>query len=228
MSETTSSSLKIRTILFALAIALGVTGTILSYLFADEVYNAQDTFDGAHLPEVDAIVCLAGGRGRISAAGDLWYRYWEQAQRKGAAHPGVIPVFYLSGMGHQAKWAQLVKLIRPGVLAVLKPENVILEKKSVNTEDNALWLVKSVKQQTWKRVLLVTSRYHIRRAQWIFNQVFQATKTPLKIETYSIFQEPFEPGEWRFGFHGIRVTVLEYYKWLYYRWLWRPGHLIPS
>src|SRR5271155_5726225 len=71
--------------------AIGVLG--LAFFLANEIYEYQDTVDGVHLPEVDAIVCLAGGRGRIAAAGDIWYRYHEANQKKG------VPILYISGMG---------------------------------------------------------------------------------------------------------------------------------
>src|SRR3954468_23943056 len=61
-----------------LGMALGVL--TLAFVLAGDIYEYQDTVDGVHLPEVDAIVCLAGGRGRIMAAGDIWYRYWELSQ----------------------------------------------------------------------------------------------------------------------------------------------------
>ena len=40
----------------------------LAYVMAGDIYEYQDTVDGVHLPEVDAIVCLAGGRGRAAEA----------------------------------------------------------------------------------------------------------------------------------------------------------------
>ena len=57
-----------------------------------------------------------------------------------------------------------------------------------------------------------------------FTRVLTAEKLPIQIETLSVYQEPFEPGEWREGFHGIRVTMTEYLKWLYYKTLWNPAN----
>ena len=72
---------------------------------ARSIYDYQDTVDGVHLPQVDALVCLAGGRGRISAAADLWYRYRERRQ-------GKQPVLYLSGLGHKSTWSSLSQSVR--------------------------------------------------------------------------------------------------------------------
>jgi uncharacterized SAM-binding protein YcdF (DUF218 family) len=73
-----------------------------------------------------------------------------------------------------------------------------------------------------KRIILMTSPYHMKRAQLIFDQLLVQSGNPLQIHTLSVFQEPFEPGEWRYSIHGIHVTILEYFKWLYYRYVWSP------
>src|SRR5690349_5038448 len=69
---------------FLKTLALGILALFLvtlvgAYYRAGEIYEYQDTMSLSQLGEVDAIVCLAGGRGRITAAGDLWQQYWELA-----------------------------------------------------------------------------------------------------------------------------------------------------
>ena len=200
--------------------------TVFAYFSAGEIYDYTDTVDGVHLPQVDAIVCLAGGRGRIAAAGDLWYRYWEMAQvpEKNPGRspsPRTTPILYISGMGKQSNWNVLARQVRRGVLEVLRPSDVILETESSNTEQNASWLAHYAMEHGWERVLLMTSRYHMKRARYIFDRVFKKADPAIAIETLSIYQEPFEPGEWRSGLHGIHVTTVEYLKWLYYKLFWR-------
>lgn len=200
---------------------------VLAFVLAGEIYDYQDSVDGVHLPRVDAIVCLAGGRGRIVAAGDIWYRYWELSQGivPGAGRtpvPERPPLLYISGMGRQSTWGDFLKSLRKGVRGVIYPETVVLEKESFNTEANARWLMKYAEEHNWERVLLMTSPYHMKRARYIFEQVLKSSKSPLGIETLSVFQEPFEPGEWRSGVHGIHVTLQEYLKLIYYRSVWRP------
>jgi uncharacterized SAM-binding protein YcdF (DUF218 family) len=238
MNQEVSAPIKLLEILPALKRALVlifvlVSGMVLgalafAYVFAGEIYDYQDTVDGVHLPPVDAVVCLAGGKGRIVASGDIWYRYWEQGKRyletKNPDQPApVTPVLYISGMGPQSTWNVFARQLRRGVLEVIRPENVVLETESSNTEANAQWLAKYAQSRGWQNVLLVTSSYHMRRARMIFEHVLKEKNPELKVATLSIFQEPFEPGEWRAGLHGIRVTVTEYIKWIYYRTLWRPS-----
>jgi uncharacterized SAM-binding protein YcdF (DUF218 family) len=196
---------------------VGIGVLAAAFLLADEIYYYQDTFDGAKLPSVDAIVCLAGGRGRIAAAGDVWYRYWEASKITGE-NP---PVLFISGMGHHSNWGVFTRQLRQGVLNIVQPENVVLEKESASTESNAIMFSSYARLKGWKRILLVTSRYHMRRAKLIFEVTLKSMKHPVEVETLSVYQEPFEPGEWRTEYHGIRVTLVEYIKWAYYRLTWR-------
>jgi len=206
---------------FAL-VGLGGAGVALitAYYLAGEIYDYQDTVDGVHLPPVDAIVCLAGGRGRIAAAGDLWYRYLELSKK---SSPSIqkVPVLYLSGTGRQVTWNLLLKQFRRGVAQSIQLENVMIEKESLNTDENARWLAYFAKEYHWKRVLLLTSSYHMKRARFIFDRVLRKLGTPIEVETLSVYQEPFAADEWRSGPNGIRVTFVEYLKWLYYRTVWK-------
>lgn len=191
---------------------------LFTFIRAGSIYEYSDTVDGATLPDADAIVVLAGGRGRISAAGDFWFRYREREES------GVIeesPLLYLSGLGPTITFDQLHKLVRAGVVRTMRPSDVVLETESRNTEENALWVVKNARLRGWKRIVLMTSPYHMRRSQWIFQGVLKEAGLSLKVDTLSIDQEPFNVDEWRTSFSGIRMTVFEYLKWLYYTTFWK-------
>ncbi len=211
----------------------------VAYVLSGEIYDYQDTVqntvqgiaqgltekryqplaDGASLPAVDAIVCLAGGRGRIAAAGDVWYRYWRLAHENSAQVPR-IPVLYFSGMGRQATWPLLSKQLRRGVMQVIRPEEVIIENESSNTDTNAQWLARYARERSWRKILLLTSSYHMKRAHYIFDRVLKFQENSVEVETLSVYQEPFASGEWRLDLNGVRVTLLEYLKWIYYRSIW--------
>ena len=80
-------------------ITLGIFS--LAFLLAADIYEYDDTVDPDTLPQVDAIVCLGGGRGRISAAADLWYRYWLKDHERSVGQK--IPLLYFAGMGRQER-----------------------------------------------------------------------------------------------------------------------------
>ncbi len=222
--------LKQHWLLALLQVGVGITlGVAMVFTFsAGAIYEYRDSLDGAVLPKVDTIVCLAGGKGRISAAGDLWYRYYE-AHQVDSENP--LPILYFSGVGPQANWSTLGKQLRPGVLKALKPENVVIENQSTNTEENALWLIRYARERQWKQVVLMTSPYHMRRAKMMFLRIIEAAQALgvgdrmgylTSIETLSVIQDPYEPGEWYSTFQGVRVTVFEYFKLLYYQTFWQP------
>ncbi len=193
---------------------------IFAFITAGDVYHYRDSVDYQNLPQVDAIVVLAGGKGRIAAAGDLWFRYWQLTQKEDPSAPPV-PILYLSGVGPQTSWHDLARQLHPLVLKKIKFDHIIIEKESLNTEANARWLLRYASERHWNKVLLVTSSYHMRRAQFIFRHVLHHAQTQLRFETLSISQEPFNRENWRSEGNGIRVTMLEYLKWVYYSYFWK-------
>ena len=193
---------------------------ILAYLLAGDIYEYEDTVEVSHLPEVDAIVCLAGGRGRIAAAGDLWYRYWKIVNTPSSPIQK-LPVLYFSGVGRQVNWAITAKQLKPQVLQVIHPENIVIENESSNTDTNARWLFRYAQKARWKNIVLLTSSYHMKRAHFIFDHVLKTMENPIDLETYSVNQEPFSLKLWRNDSIGVRVTLLEYLKWVYYRSIWK-------
>jgi uncharacterized SAM-binding protein YcdF (DUF218 family) len=201
---------------------LGLLSGILLFTFikAGTLYEYEDTLDGAKLPSTDAVVVLAGGRGRIAAAGDFWFRYYE---REESGEIEAAPFLYISGMGPNSNWTTFEKSIRPGILKAMKPSTVVLETESRNTEENAIWVVKNARLRGWKRIVLMTSPYHMRRSRYIFVKVLAQTELKLEMESLTIYQEAFSAEEWRESLNGIRVTIMEYLKWLYYTTFWEPA-----
>lgn len=187
-------------------------------ILAGDIYDFRESVDGAHLPPVDVIVCLAGAKGRITFASDLWMRYFELRGETGVVAPGGTPVLYIAGMGQSTpdtRWKVFLMQVRRGVAELLTKEKVILETQSTSTVENAEFFFQMAAEKKWKRILLVTSSYHLKRSELIFrtlNQILNKNQNPITIETLAYSQEPFEPGEWRQHFYGIRVTLLEFIK----------------
>ncbi len=191
---------------------------LLAAVLAGDIYDYHD--DGEQFPPVDAIVCLAGGKGRIEAAGETWYRYWQR-------NPSKTPILYLSGTGHQSNWNLIRNRFKPEILRVIRPEYVLLERQSSNTDANARWFAHFAKERGWSSILLMTSPYHMKRANYIFEQVLKTLGQSVRIQKVTINPEdpakdPFQAGSWRSNFVGFRVTLLEYFKWIYYRYFWSP------
>jgi len=190
---------------------------------ADDLYRFRDSVDGVNLPKVDAIVVLAGGRGRIAAAGDLWYRYWRESQEdlsSSVSIPSKPPILYVSGMGPSSTWPVFERQVHRGILPVLDHDSVILETESTNTIENALVLARFVREKNWKKILLITSSYHMKRSQFVLDRVMRQQGFNLQVETLTLYHDPFDPDEWFKSIVGIEVTLVEYLKWLFTQWFW--------
>ena len=209
---------------------MGFAGGILllALMTGGAIYEFRNTVPeaGGPLPEVDVIVCLAGARGRIRAASDLWYRYWNERGGPLAGEESLparrLPVLYIAGMGHRAGWNVFEGRLRDEVAQSLEPKHVVLETESSNTEENARWLAHYIRDRGWKSILLITSSYHMRRAHHIFDRVLNKQMDPgdVRIETLAVAQEPFVEGKWHLDLYAVRVTLAEYLKWVYYRTIW--------
>jgi hypothetical protein len=173
---------------------------ISAFLVAGDLYDYTDT--------------LVGGRGRILTAFDLWVRYLKQSQEQKISPP----FLYFSGVAPQTTWATLSGQLHSDLKDWTRPEYVILENLSPNTVSNAEVLVQEIQARGWKKILLVTSSYHMKRSIFILKRILHQKGVNLEIETATHFQEPFDRLKWRSSLLGIQVTLLEFFKFLYYRW----------
>jgi uncharacterized SAM-binding protein YcdF (DUF218 family) len=203
-SQVKSISVYLATLI--LGLGLGVFG--VAYFAAGTVYDYTDSQELKASPQIDAIVCLAGGRGRIRAAGDLWYEYYRRS-------PERPPVLYVSGMGRDSTLNVLSQHIQESIYKVMKPSDIVMENGSTNTRENAEWLRAHLSPRKWNRFVLVTSTYHMKRARFIFEKVLDGLNVEMR--TYSHIQSPYTHKEWKTSILGIQVTVEEYLKGLYYQ-----------
>jgi uncharacterized SAM-binding protein YcdF (DUF218 family) len=102
----------------------------------------------------DAIVVLAGGRGRIDEGIRLY--------REGEAR-----FLFLVGVDPSVRKRDLFRE-HPGQRG---GENVYLEKLSTNTLENALYARELMASHDVRSIILITSRYHMKRATLIFRNV---------------------------------------------------------
>lgn len=206
-----------KTLAVTLSMISGVLigAAILLWLAAGEIYDYQDTFDLEHKKlassePVDVVLCLAGGKGRIPVAVEV---FREIKQRQSKAH---APVLFFSGVGHNAS---LNTLKEQGVssekLEELRHSDVVFEDISENTFENAQLFASFAKKHHWKKVILVTASYHMRRSLFIFKR---ALGPDAEILTYTADSGPFDRTHWHRDAYAIRVTVSEYIKWLFYRY----------
>jgi uncharacterized SAM-binding protein YcdF (DUF218 family) len=88
-----------------------------------------------------------------------------------------------------------------------------------NTREEAQALRELVTGRGWRRVLLVTSNYHTRRARYIFRKVFPPQVTVLIV---SVRDADFDPDSWWESRQGRKLFLLETAGYFTAVWeLWR-------
>ena len=177
---------------------------VIAMLFIDFTYK---TF--SYRPreiKADAIVVLAGGKGRVEEGVRL-YR-----QRKGAwlFFIGVDPKVRKSDLYHP----------RPGDPS---SEGVILEKVSRNTLENAIFGRDAIMKKEVRSILLITSRYHMKRASILLRN---ALPKDVAIYTYPVDTKNLKKAWWNHE-GSFNLLFNEFYKYCMFRafFLLAPGEL---
>lgn len=176
----------------------------VAVLFVDFTYK---TFSQRQRElKTDAIVVLAGGRGRIEEGSRL-YR------------------------DHSAKWLFLVGVdpsVRKGDLftetkGARSGDSVYLEKVSRNTLENALYAKEMLVKRNLSSIKLITSRYHMKRATLIFRHVLPKNIAiyPHPVDTKNLKEE------WWNHSGSFRLLFSEFYKYCLFRvfFLFAPTEL---
>lgn len=188
-----------------------MTAVTFLWFAAGEIYDYQDTFDLTRDGgQADVVLVLAGGKRRIPIAVELWRKI------KATRAPEQEPILFLSGVGPSAGHETLREQGVPKeTLAQLTPDKVIFENVSENTFENAELFQSFARQKKWKHAVLVTAGYHMRRAEFILKRV---VGREVEIKTETVDAVHFDRNEWHKDAYAIRVTIMEYIKWLYYRY----------
>ena len=182
----------------ALLLGLAILAAWPALLFAEFVGSLArppDPFE-----KTEAIVSLAGGPGRLGRGLEL-------------LESGKADVLLLSGTG---KGARLEEIFPGRDLSMLGDAQVILlESRSTSTYENAIeaWAVLAARGEVGEIVLL-TSNYHMLRAEYVFRKVFPPDVT---IRVHPVPAENVAPGKWWRDGRARRIVLNEYGKYLWYR-----------
>ena len=175
---------------------------VLSVLFVDFVYK---TFSLAQREvRTDAVVVLAGGRGRIEEGVKLY--------QGGQGH-----LLFLIGVDPLVKKRELYQ----GAGA----DNVFLEKVSRNTLENAIYARDLIAQHRVSSITLITSRYHMKRATLLFRN---ALAKDVAIYPHPVDSSNLKEDWWIHG-GSFKLLFSEFYKYCMFRFFFMlaPGELRP-
>lgn len=198
---------------YSLSLLIGAVLSALLFLWmaSGEIYDYQDNFNEAqHGAQIDVVLCLAGGKGRIPVAVELWDKLRALSKK---SH---TPVLFLSGVGTHANEETLIEQGVPReIVKSIRKEDVVFENVSTNTFENAQIFSSFVRQKQWKNVLLITAGYHMKRSG---NILRKALGDEVNVYYKTVDAEHFDRNQWHKDSYAIRVTMMEYIKWLFYRY----------
>jgi uncharacterized SAM-binding protein YcdF (DUF218 family) len=126
------------------------------------------------IPTADAIVLLGGvTRGRVPGTGltDLGGGADRIIHAARLFKAGKAPLLVLSGgnePGYRSEAEDMADILQ---LMDIPADSILLETKSRNTQQNALYSQQILQQQGIRKILLVTSATHMRRAEAIFSGI---------------------------------------------------------
>lgn len=159
----------------------------------------------------DAIVVFAGGVGESGKAGAGLQERVSQAVA--LYQSGLAPrVIFSSGYVFTLKEGEIMKAV--AVANGVPADAILLEERAANTFQNVDYTNRILADHGWRRILLVSSPYHMRRALLTWHAVapdVRVTPTPVP-------QSEFYASEWGASFDQIRGILFEYAAIASYWW----------
>ena len=134
----------------------------------------------------DAIVVFAGGAGESGQAGGGYQERVKQAVDLYKA--GYAPrMIFSSGFGFVFEEAEVMRGLAEA--NGVPPEAILLETNAKNTHDYVVFANQILSEHGWRRILLVSSPYHMRRAVMTWRKSapgVQVTATPVPVSQFYV------------------------------------------
>ncbi|AJE03694.1 YdcF family protein [Geobacter pickeringii] len=173
---------------------LMIVSVVLAVLFVDFVYKSFSL--RPRDLHADAVVVLAGGRGRVEEGVKLF------REKKGE-------YLFLVGVDPLVKKEDLFRDREGENLA----DRVYLEKTSRNTLENAIYGRELIVRKDIRSLHLITSRYHMKRATLLFRHLLPKD---IAIYPYPVDSRNLREEWWSHG-GSFRLLFGEFYKYCLFR-----------
>lgn len=187
--------------LATLVVVLLVVAAILFVDFAYKTFSVKP-----REVKADAVVVLTGGRGRVDEG--------VRAYREGRGR-----FLFLIGVDPAVRKSDLYREL-PGKR---DGGGVFLEQVSANTLENAIYARDLLARHDVRSIILITSRYHMKRATLIFRNVLPRD---VAIYPYPVASSNLREEWWNHG-GSFRLLFSEFYKYCLFRFffLFASGEL---
>lgn len=181
--------------LFGITITLAVVGFGL-FLGIGYYLSPQDSPEQA-----DVIVVVSGGRTTSRASKGI------ELYRQGYA-----PKLIFSGAALDDGPSNAFAMRDQAISAGVSPQDIYIDEKSQNTFENAENSKKIIDELGAKKIILVTSPYHQRRANQTFESVLDKNYTVIGV---SAFDDRWRKSQWWYRGFPVFISASELWKLLY-------------
>ena len=156
------------------------------------------------LEKSDVIVVVSGGEtvARAKEGIHLYRAFW-------------APKIIFSGAARDQEESGISNAQSMAIIAYkdkVLEEDIILEQKSKTTFENAVGVAKILKNHHWKKIILVTSPYHQKRAEMTFHFILGDDYT---IISRSATDSLWRKNGWWKSFSGWYLSLTEFQKIIY-------------
>jgi len=204
----------VKIVFICLAAYLIIFYTPLVWMLADPLRIAQPP------RKADAIVVFAGGVGESGKAGQ---GYEERVQYAAALYKSGFSGHIIFSSGYKYIYNESLMMQSLALSLGIPKEAIELEEKATNTYENVLFSRDILKSRNWKKVLLISSPYHMRRVSLVFNKIdntLDVYYTPIPNSLYYSHERFDSDGRriWRqISVEQIKGILHEYLSILYYK-----------
>lgn len=147
----------------------------------------------------DLIAVLTGGQGRLREAFEIFKE--ERAM-----------FLFISGVDETVKLDDILRIQGNVFLKDSLRQRVFLGSESTSTFENALEIVDFAEKHQVKKILLVTSSYHYRRAYALLKQEFKNRNISEDVSAFSVESPNFDRQGWWYTPTGWFILMTEYFK----------------
>ncbi len=109
-------------------------------------------------------------------------------------------------------YASVAELIRRDLVqnGVADEHVVVISHSAANTREEAFILKRLIREQRWRRIIIVTSNYHTRRSRYIFRRVLDAD---VELLVSAAPDADFNPAGWWTSRGSIKLFAREFFAW---------------
>ncbi|MBI5598356.1 MAG: YdcF family protein [Deltaproteobacteria bacterium] len=179
-----------------LALVAALVASYIIYLFSSFIGDVRAIDAIEARGKADAIVVLTGGLGRTEVGLKL-------------LSSGTAGLMILSGVHEDA---ELESIFFNKKLSENDKLNIILEKKSRSTIENAIEVRRIFEEKGYRSMVLITSAYHMKRALYLFRRIMPDDYV---IMPYSVDSPNFDETRW-WGSRSLGLLTVEFLKFYWY------------